>query len=58
MVEFGKKLKQSRKEKKLTQKQLAALIGVKDSVISFYEIGDRILSPEVLKTCFSTSCIR
>ncbi len=49
MVELGEKLKQLRKEKKLTQKQLATLIGVKDSVISFYEVGDRTPSPEVLK---------
>ena len=49
MVEFGEKLRQLRKEKKLTQKELAALIGVKNSVISFYELGDRIPSPEVIR---------
>lgn len=49
MVEFGEKLRQLRKEKNLTQKQLAALIGVKDSVISFYEVGDRVPSPEVIR---------
>lgn len=49
MVEFGDRLRQLRKEKNLTQKQLADLIGVKNSVISFYEVGDRVPSPEVIK---------
>ena len=48
MVEFGEKLRKLRTEKGLTQKQLASLIGVKNSVISFYELGDRIPSPEVI----------
>lgn len=48
MVEFGDKLRQLRKERKLTQKELANLIGVKNSVISFYEVGDRTPSLEVL----------
>lgn len=49
MVEFGEKLRELRKEKNLTQKQLASLIGVRHSVISLYELGDRIPSPEVIK---------
>ena len=49
MVEFGEKLRTLRKEKNLTQQQLAARIGVKKSVISFYEMGDRMPSPEVIK---------
>lgn len=49
MVDFGTKLRQLRKERNLTQKQLAALIGVKNSVISFYEVGDRFPSPEVIR---------
>lgn len=48
MVEFGNRLRELRKQKKLTQKQLAALIGVKNSIISFYEVGDRIPSPEII----------
>lgn len=48
MVEFGERLRQLRKQKKLTQKQLAALIGVKNSIVSFYEVGDRIPSPEII----------
>ena len=48
MVEFGAKLKKLRKEKNLTQKQLASLIGVQNSVISFYEVGERIPSPEII----------
>lgn len=48
MVEFGDRLRRLRKEQKLTQKELASLIGVKNSVISFYEVGDRTPSLEVL----------
>lgn len=59
MVEFGERLRRLRKERNLTQKQLATKIGVKNSVISFYEVGDRMPSPEVLKklACvLHTSC--
>ena len=49
MIDFGQKLRQLRIEKNLTQKELASLIGVKNSVISFYEVGDRTPSPEVIK---------
>ena len=49
MVEFGNKLRQLRKEKNLSQKQLATLIGVQNSIISFYELGDRTPSPDVIK---------
>lgn len=48
MVEFGDRLRLLRKERKLTQKELASLIGVKNSVISFYEVGDRTPSLEVV----------
>lgn len=48
MVEFGARLRELRKGKKLTQKQLGKMIGVKDSVISFYELGDRMPSPEII----------
>ena len=48
MVEFGDRLRKLRKERKLTQKELASLIGVKNSVISFYEVEDRTPSLEVL----------
>ena len=48
MVEFGHRLKELRTQKKLTQKQLAELIGVKNSIISFYEVGDRFPSPEII----------
>ena len=49
MVEFGDRLRQLRKDRKLTQQQLADLIGVKNSVISFYEVGERIPSPDILR---------
>ena len=48
MVEFGKRLRELRKQKNLTQKQLASLISVQNSVISFYELGDRMPSPEII----------
>lgn len=48
MVDFGRKLRELRKQKNLTQKELASLIGVKNSIISFYEVGERIPSPEIL----------
>lgn len=48
MVDFGKRLKELRKQKNLTQAQLGAQIGVKNSIISFYEVGDRIPSPEII----------
>ena len=49
MVEFGDRLRQLQKDRKLTQQQLADLIGVKNSVISFYEVGERTPSPDVLR---------
>lgn len=48
MVDFGRKLRELRKQKNLTQKELASLIGVKNSIISFYEVGERMPSPEIL----------
>ena len=45
---FGERLKALRKQKNLTQKELASLIGVKNSIISFYENGDRSPSPAVI----------
>lgn len=48
MVDFGERLRQLRKQKNLTQKQLAALVGVKNSIISFYEVGERMPSPEMV----------
>ena len=54
MVGFGDKLRQLRKEQQLTQKQLAELIGLRNSVISFYETGERIPSPEIIKKLASS----
>lgn len=48
MVDFGRKLRELRKQKNLTQKELASLVGVKNSIISFYEVGERIPSPEII----------
>ncbi len=54
MVELGKRLRQLRRGKDLTQKQLAALVGVTSSVISCYEIGERTPSPPVLRKLAAT----
>lgn len=47
-MDFGVKLKKLRTNAGLTQKQLAAQIGVTKSVISFYELQERTPSPAVL----------
>jgi len=47
-VEFGLRLKTLRKQAGLTQKQLAAQLGITKSVVSFYELQSRSPSPEVL----------
>ena len=48
MVNFGDKVKELRHEKRLTQQQLAELLGVAVSAISSYESGSRYPSYEVL----------
>lgn len=48
MVDFGTRLKELRLDAGLTQKQLAAQIGITKSVISFYELRERAPSPETL----------
>ena len=48
MVNFGDKVKELRHEKRLTQQQLAELLGVAVSAISSYESGNRYPSYEVL----------
>ena len=48
MVDFGRILKEERIKAGLTQKELAAKIGVTKSVISYYELSERSPSPEVL----------
>ncbi|MBQ9518556.1 MAG: helix-turn-helix transcriptional regulator [Firmicutes bacterium] len=45
---IGERLHNLRKEKRLTQKQVAELIGVQNSIISFYEVGERIPSPQMI----------
>ena len=48
LLNFGNKLKELRNHNKMTQQQLAAQIGVSKSVISYYELQERIPSPEIL----------
>lgn len=47
-INFGKVLKELRLKSGLTQKQLAEQIGITKSVVSFYELQERIPSPAVL----------
>ncbi len=54
MVEFGKRLRQLRKDRYLTQAQLAELIGVSSAMISCYELSDRTPSPEILRKLAAT----
>ena len=48
-MDFGTRLKELRNNSGLTQKQLAAQIGVSKSVVSFYERQERTPSPDVLR---------
>lgn len=47
-MNFGKRLKELRNNAHLTQKQLGDMIGLSKTVISYYELGSRAPSPEVL----------
>ena len=48
MVDFGSNLKELRLQAGMTQKDLAAKIGVTKSVVSYYELSERSPSPEIL----------
>ena len=48
MVDFSQRLKQLRKDKHLTQAQVAQLVGVTPSMISSYETDIRLPSYEVM----------
>ena len=48
MVDFSQKLKQLRKDKHLTQAQVAVRIGVTASMVSSYETDIRLPSYEVM----------
>lgn len=47
-MEFYNKLKELRTNAGMTQQQLGAQIGVTKSVISYYELQERMPSPEIL----------
>lgn len=47
-MNFGEKLKQLRKNQKMTQQQLAERLGVAKSVVSYYESVDRYPSYDVM----------
>ena len=48
MVDFGQKLKHLRKNAGLTQADLARMLNVTKSVVSYYELQERSPSPDVL----------
>lgn len=48
IVDFGSTLKELRLQAGLTQKQLAVRMNITKSVVSYYELGERCPSPEVL----------
>jgi transcriptional regulator with XRE-family HTH domain len=45
---FQKRLKELRKEKKLSQEELGEVINVSGRTISYFEAGERTPSPEIL----------
>jgi transcriptional regulator with XRE-family HTH domain len=45
---FGENLRKLRKEKNLTQKELAEYLGVTGRTIGYYESGERFPSPETI----------
>ena len=49
MVDFGKRLKELRKQSGMTHQQLADKLGITKSVVSYYELSERTPSPDVLK---------
>jgi transcriptional regulator with XRE-family HTH domain len=49
MVDFGEKLKRLRTEAGFTQADLAKRLNVTKAVVSYYELQERMPSPEVLK---------
>lgn len=48
MVDFGSTLKKLRLQEGLTQQDLANILGVTKSVVSYYELQERYPSPEIL----------
>ena len=48
LLNFGHTLKELRIQNGMTQQQLATQIGVSKSVVSYYELQERIPSPEIL----------
>ena len=48
MVNFGERLKMLRKESRMTQDELARKLNVTKSIISYYELGDRTPSADIL----------
>lgn len=48
MVNFGKRLKMLRKESRMTQDELARKLNVTKSIISYYELGDRTPTTDIL----------
>ena len=54
---FGKKIREYRKRKKLTQAQLAELVNVDDKHISCIESGKSFPSPELIHRLSTSLCV-
>ncbi len=48
MVEMGERIRRLRSERGYTQKELGAILGVRNSIISFYEVGERVPSLDMV----------
>lgn len=48
-MSFGKKLKELREEKNITQEQLGKIIGVSGRVVGYYESNERFPKDDTLK---------
>ena len=48
MVNFGKTLRKLRVQSEMSQKDLAEKLGVTKSIISYYELSERMPSPDTL----------
>ena len=54
MVNFGKTLRKLRVQSEMSQKDLAEKIGVTKSMISYYELSERMPSPDTLMKLANT----
>ena len=55
--DFGQRIAKLRTERAMSQQQLAQMLGVKRSVISYYESGERLPSFDVLIIMSKVFCV-